>query len=115
MKIFKEEEIENIIFQYLEKIDPFDNQKFTFSECINFFSSEYIQDKNVNGEGKEISVLEKVCFHDNTNKNGNNLIINQNENIENDNDKAVEFGIDSNNNINEENENNKEINIDVKN
>ena len=115
MKIFKEEEIENIIFQYLEKIDPFDNQKFTFSECINFFSSEYIQDKNVNGEGKEISVLEKVCFQDNTNKNGNNLIINQNENIENDNDKAVEFGIDSNNNINEENENNKEINIDDKN
>ena len=45
----------------------------------------------------------------------NNLIINQNENIENDNDKAVEFGIDSNNNIIEENENNKEINIDDKN
>ena len=32
MKIFKEEEIENKIFYFLEKIDPFDNQKITFSE-----------------------------------------------------------------------------------
>ena len=64
MKIFKEEEVENVIFQYLEKMDPYDHQKFTFSECINFFSSEFIQDKDMNGDEKEISVLEKVCFRD---------------------------------------------------
>ena len=108
MKIFKEEEIENVIFQYLEKLDPFDYQKFTFSECINFFSSEFIHDKNVNGEEKEISVLEKICFQENQNNNENNEINNQNEN--NDNDKCVEYGIDSNNNINEENENNLDSN-----
>ena len=110
MKIFKEEEVENVIFQYLEKIDPFDNQKFTFSECINFFSSEFIQDKDMNGDEKEISVLEKVCFQDNQNRNGINIINNPQENNENNNDKNIELGIDSNNNINEENENNIEIN-----
>ena len=108
MKIFKEEEVENVIFQYLEKMDPFDYQKFTFSECINFFSSEFILDKDMNGKEKEISVLEKVCFKDNQNRNGNNLIsINSNES--NENNKIMELGIDSNNNINEENENNNEI------
>ena len=112
MKIFKEEEIENVIFQYLEKLDPFDYQKFTFSECINFFSSEFIQDKRVNGEEKEISVLEKICFQDTQNNIGNNEINNQDENK--DNDKCVEYGIDSNNNINEEKENNLDSNINNK-
>ena len=106
MKIFKEDGVENVIFQYLEKLDPFDNQKFTFSECINFFSSEFIEDKNLNGEEREISVLEKVCFPDTPDKNGNNV---------NDNDKIIELGIDSNNNINEENENNIETNSNNKN
>ena len=115
MKIFKEEEVENVIFQYLEKMDPYDHQKFTFSECINFFSSEFIQDKDMNGDEKEISVLEKVCFRDNQNRNGNNVINNQQENNVNDNDKIIELGIDSNNNINEENENNIETNSNNKN
>ena len=108
MKIFKEEELENVIFQFLERIDPFDYQKFTFSECINFFSSEFISDKDMNGDEKEISILEKVCYQDNQNRNGNN-VINNNENNENYN-KIIELGIDSNNNINEENENNNETN-----
>ena len=115
MKIFKEEEVENIIFQYLEKMDPYDNQKFTFSECVNLFSSEFIQDKDMNGDEKEISVLEKVCFRDNQNRNGNNVINIQQENNVNDNDKIIELGIDSNNNINEEIENNIETNINNKN
>ena len=115
MKIFKEDEVENVIFQYLEKLDPFDNQKFTFSECINFFSSEFIQDKDMNGDEKEISVLEKVCFRDNQNRNGNNVINNLQENNVNDNDTIIELGIDSNNNINEENENNIETNSNNKN
>ena len=107
MKIFKEDEVENVIFQYLEKLDPFDNQKFTFSECINFFSSEFIEDKNLNGEEREISVLEKVCFPDTPDKNGNNVINIQQEN--NENDKIIE-GIETNNNINEQNENNNNKN-----
>ena len=82
MKIFKEEDIENIIFQYLSKIDPFDNQKITFSECIDFFLNEMIIDKDANGEEQEISVLDKVCFQANNKKNGYNNLNNQ-ENEEN--------------------------------
>ena len=87
MKIFKEEEIEKKIFQFLEKLDPFDNQKFTFSECLSFFSSEIIKEKDINGNEKEISILEKICFKDNTNGNENEAIVLSNE-------------INSNNNIN---------------
>ena len=74
MNIFKENEIENKILYFLEKIDPFDNQKITFSECISFFSSEYILDTNDNNDnknGKEISILEKICF--------NNELLNKNK------------------------------------
>ena len=105
MKIFKEDEIENVIFQYLEKIDPYDYQKFTFSECINFFSSEFIPDKDINGEEKEISVLEKVCFKENQDRNGNNLINNQNQN---ENDIKIQIQM-APNNINEEKENENNI------
>ena len=105
MKIFKEDEIENVIFQYLEKIDPYDYQKFTFSECINFFSSEFIPDKDINGEEKEISVLEKVCFKENQDRNGNNLINNQNLN---ENDIKIQIQM-APNNINEEKENENNI------
>ena len=106
MKIFKEDEIENVIFQYLEKIDPYDYQKFTFSECINFFSSEFIPDKDINGEEKEISVLEKVCFKENQDRNGNNIINNQNQN---ENDINIQIQM-APNNINEENENENNLN-----
>ena len=106
MKIFKEDEVENKIFQYLEKIDPFDNQKFTFSECVTFFSGEIIIDKDINGNEKEISVLEKVCFN-NENKNGNNnLEINEIEPI-------TETGI-LNNNISNAGNNNNDVNINDK-
>ena len=57
MNIFKEEEIEGRIFYFLERIDPFDNQKITFSECISFFAGEYIMDNDDNKNGKEISIL----------------------------------------------------------
>ena len=67
MKIFKKEEVENKIFHFLEKIDPFDNQKFTFSECISFFSSEMIKEKD--GNENEISILEKVCLNEEKNNN----------------------------------------------
>jgi len=107
MKIFKEDEIENVIFQYLEKIDPYDYQKFTFSECINFFSSEFIPDKDINGEEKEISVLEKVCFKENQDRNGNNIINNQNQN---ENDINIQIQM-APNNINEENENENNLNV----
>ena len=66
MNIFKEEEIETKILYFLEKIDPFDNQKITFSECIPFFSTEFILDDKDNKDnkgGNEISILEKICYN----------------------------------------------------
>ena len=106
MKIFKEDDVENRIFQYLEIIDPFDNQKITFSECVTFFSGEIIEDIDINGNVKEISILEKVCFNeDDNNTNGN--IDNNNELNEN---EQMENIINSNSNINKiENDNNEEI------
>ena len=103
MKIFKEDEVENKIFQFLEKIDPFDNQKFTFSECVSFFSSEMIKDENEH----EISILEKVCLNKDKNKDEN--IQKEDENEENKlNDEIIDSVIEQNNNINRDIKNNIE-------
>ena len=100
MKIFKEDDVENKIFQFLEIIDPFDNQKITFSECVSFFSGEIIQDIDINGNEKEISILEKVCFNDDKNTNGNINEHNENEPVN---------IINSKNNNNKVENNNEEI------
>ena len=110
MKVFKEEEVENKIFQFLEKMDPFVNQKFTFSECVNFFSSEIIKNNDINGEEKEISILEKICFKENKNENVNNEINSNNNNEINENEQVLNTGIDSNNNINNSNKNSNDNN-----
>ena len=108
MKIFKEDEVENKIFQFLEKIDPFDNQRITFSECVSFFSGEIIKDNDINGNEKEISILEKVCFNDDKNRNGN---IHPNNNEYNENEQTENsMQMTNNNNINKsENNNNEDI------
>ena len=105
MKIFKEDEIENKIFQFLEKIDPFDNQKFTFSECVSFFSGELIKDNDINGNEKEISILEKICFNGEPNENENDNI-KPNDNNEN---EQNENNMNLNNNINTSGINNEEL------
>ena len=53
----------------MEKIDPYDNQKFTFSECVSFFDNEKIKDNDINEKEKEVSILEKVYFRENKNEN----------------------------------------------
>ena len=104
MKIFKEDELENKIFLFLEKIDPFDNQRITFSECISFFSSETIKVSDINGNEREMSILEKVCFNGDTSENGN---IGYNNTIElNEKNK-----IDGNIELNDNNDNKNDKNI----
>ena len=108
MKIFKGGEIENKILQFLEKIDPFDNQKITFSECISFFSGEIIKDIDINGNEKEISILEKICFNMEKKENGNIKVDNNNEKEEMENNINMNNNY-LNNNINkQENNNNNE-------
>ena len=80
MNIFKEDEVQNKIFEFLEKLDPFDNQKFTFSDCISFFSNEYIKDVDTNGNEKEISILEKICFNEYKDENGEMIYSDRNKN-----------------------------------
>ncbi len=94
MKIFKEEEVDNIIFQYLDKIDPYDNQKITFSDCITFFSAEIIKDTDINGNEKEVSILEKICFNESKYDNERNETINNNES----NEQVIESTITTDNN-----------------
>ena len=66
LNIFNEKEIENILFNLLQKIDPFDTQKFTFSDCVTLFSNEtYNDSSNISGNHKKITILEKICFNNN--------------------------------------------------
>ena len=109
MKIFKGGEIENKILQFLEKIDPFDNQKFTFSECVSFFSGEIIKDIDINGNEKEISILEKICFHGEKSLN-ENLKINNYFNNELNEKEHIENSINMNNNYYNNNINKSENN-----
>ena len=102
MKIFKEDEVETKIFEFLEKFDPFDTQKFTFSDCVSFFSSELFKENDENGKG--ISILEKVCLNGNI-KNENNEL-NNNEIIENKSDQIMDSGIEQNNDVNNNDINN---------
>ena len=58
--------IDDVIYSFLSKIDPFENQKITFSECISLFSTEHV---NKTGNALPLSddanavitLLEKVC------------------------------------------------------
>ena len=112
MNIFKEDILENKIFQFLEKIDPFDNQKITFSECVSFFSGEIYIDNDINGNEKEISILEKICFNGEENKNGNNGDeLNENEQIENNVNVNNNNNSINNNSINKPENNNEETGI----
>ena len=62
-QIYNEDEIDDKIFNFLSKIDVFDNQKITFSECISFFQTEPIGIENNNNFNKdEETILERICF-----------------------------------------------------
>ena len=79
--------MDDYIFRFLSTIDPFNNKKITFNECVSLFSMEIInenQDQNINSnrdkesdkkendintndnkknnEQKQISLLDKICL-----------------------------------------------------
>ena len=101
MKIYKDEEIESKILQFLEKIDPFDNQRITFSECVSFFSGEIYREGD---KDKEISILEKVCFSEE--KNGIE--------VTNDNENKFEISIEQHDNNSQKENKTEENNINEK-
>ena len=61
------------IFKFLSIIDPFNNKKITFSECISLFSMEIIEDNN-DQENKENEENNKENTDKNSNKDKNNNI-----------------------------------------
>ena len=60
------------IFKFLSIIDPFNNKKITFSECVSILSMEIIDNnnnedkKNINNDIKnnknQVSLLDKICL-----------------------------------------------------
>ena len=83
--------IDDYIFRFLSTIDPFNNKKITFNECVSLFSMEIIQDSqdnndnknninnniNNNNQGQENEKKENDV---NNNKNDNNNKNNNNQN-----------------------------------
>ena len=59
------------IFKFLSIIDPFNNKKITFSECISLFSMEIIENNN-DQENKENEENNKENTDKNSNKDKNN-------------------------------------------
>ena len=73
---------DDYIFKFLSIIDPFNNKKITFSECISILSMEIVEEnfdendtkgKNINENNKDkkgkmkknrnqISLLDKICY-----------------------------------------------------
>ena len=81
-----QDNVDDYIFRFLSTIDPFNNKKITFNECISLFSMEIINDNNDNNDinnnnnndiGKEnninnnqdnsamnqMSLLDKICLN----------------------------------------------------
>ena len=63
--------IDEYTFKFLSIIDPFNNKKITFSECVSLFSMEIIDDENDNNNNNN---------NNNFNNNNNNNFNNNNNN-----------------------------------
>ena len=53
--------IDDYSFKFLSIIDPFNNKKITFSECVSLFSMEMIDEPDGKGQS---SLLDKICLED---------------------------------------------------
>ena len=59
--------IEEYIFKFLSIIDPFNNKKITFSECVSLFSMEEIEEEEKENQSEKNksnnkSLLDKICL-----------------------------------------------------
>ncbi len=63
---FLKNNIEDYIFKFLSIIDPFNNKRITFSECVSLFSMEIMNDENNNNYQNQepISLLDRICLSD---------------------------------------------------
>ena len=65
-------DIDNYIFKFLSIIDPFNNKKITFNECISLFSMETIEEENINQDDNLNN--ENVNYNNEINNNKNDDI-----------------------------------------
>ena len=69
--------LDEYIFRFLSTIDPFNNKKITFNECISLFSMEIIpENDNVN---TNININDEKENDDNNNNNNQENDTNNNE------------------------------------
>ena len=63
---FLKNNIDDYIFKFLSIIDPFNNKRITFSECVSLFSMEIMNDENNNlyQNQEQISLLDRICLSD---------------------------------------------------
>ena len=59
------------VFKFLSIIDPFNNKKITFSECVSLFSMEIIEENNENNNIKEENNIDNNNTKDDNNKDEN--------------------------------------------
>ena len=76
---------EEYVFKFLSIIDPFNNKKITFSECISLFSMEIIEDSGQqqnkeNENNKENNDNNKDKINENDKESNKNKTFNNNEN-----------------------------------
>ena len=80
---------EEYIYKFLSIIDPFNNKKITFSECISLFSMEIIEDirhQNLESENNK----ENKDINNNKDKiNDNNIEFNKNKNFNSNNNSQI--------------------------
>jgi hypothetical protein len=75
-----QDNVDDYVFRFLSTVDPFNNKKITFNECISLFSMEIIKDNNDNNnnigqennnennnkdnsEINQMSLLDKICLN----------------------------------------------------
>ncbi len=56
--------IEINIFKFLSIVDPFNNKKITFSDCILLFSMDDLEE-NENENSEKTNLLDKICLNNN--------------------------------------------------
>ena len=64
-------DIDNYIIKFLSIIDPFNNKKITFSECVSLFNMEIIEEENINKDNN-LNINNNINNGKSFNKDDNN-------------------------------------------
>ena len=92
---FCQNNLDDYIFRFLSTIDPFNNKKITFNECISLFSMEIIEEnKNSITDSNNKEKIQQENNGNNNNENNNensNNINNENSNNSDNNNRKIQI------------------------